>query len=68
MCNVRRLLYTLNLYRENMRNGFHKVFYPKGGRYEGEFKDGKYHGQGVYTFADGEQYKGNHKDGRAHGH
>ena len=30
--------------------------------YVGEFKDGKYHGQGTYTYPDGRKYVGEFKD------
>jgi len=36
--------------------------------YEGELKDGKRHGRGVYLWADGNRYEGDWKDGKAHGH
>ena len=32
--------------------------------YEGEFKDGKYHGHGSYTWSDGKKYLGEWKDGK----
>jgi hypothetical protein len=38
-----------------------------GDKYVGEYKDGKYHGQGTYTWPDGEQYVGEYKDGKRHG-
>ena len=31
--------------------------------YEGEYKDGKWHGIGTYTFTDGGRYEGEFKDG-----
>jgi len=34
---------------------------------EGEFKDGKPHGQGTWTSANGEKYVGEFKDGKPHG-
>jgi hypothetical protein len=34
----------------------------KGDKYEGEWKDGKQSGQGVYTWADGTRYEGEWKD------
>jgi len=36
-------------------------------KYEGEFKNGKYHGQGTKTFPDGMKYEGEFKDGQPHG-
>ena len=35
--------------------------------YEGEWKGGKRHGQGKYTFTDGSTYEGEWKDGKEHG-
>ena len=36
-------------------------------RYVGEFKNGKYHGQGTSTLMVGDKYVGEWKDGRKHG-
>ena len=36
-------------------------------RYEGEYRDGKRHGQGVYTSANGDRYEGEYRDGKGHG-
>ena len=36
--------------------------------YVGEYKDGKKHGQGTYTWFDGGIYVGKWKDGKEHGH
>ena len=35
--------------------------------YVGEYKDGKKHGKGRYTWSDGGIYVGNWKDGKEHG-
>lgn len=37
------------------------------GKYEGEWKDGKYHGQGIRIFPGGEKYKGEWKKGKHQG-
>jgi len=37
------------------------------GWYEGEYKDGKYHGQGISSYPDGSKYEGKWKDGEKHG-
>ena len=42
-------------------------FLNDGGCYEGEYKDGKYHGQGTETWSDGDKYEGEFKDGKNHG-
>jgi len=35
--------------------------------YEGEYKDGKMHGNGIYRYASGDVYEGEWKDGKKHG-
>jgi len=35
-----------------------------GNKYVGEYKDGKEHGHGTYTYANGEKYVGEFKDGK----
>ena len=44
-------------------NCFGTITYPDGRKYVGEFKDGKWHGQGTFTFADGGVLKGMFRDG-----
>ena len=39
----------------------------KGSKYSGEFKEGKYHGQGTITNAAGDEYIGGWKDGKFYG-
>ena len=39
-------------------------YYTDGSKYAGEFKDGKEHGQGTYTWSDGRKYVGGVKDGK----
>ena len=41
--------------------------YTDGRKYVGEWKDGKYHGQGTITSADGIKYVGEWKDGKING-
>src|SRR5258706_366217 len=41
--------------------------FPNGGKYVGEFKDGKYNGESTFTFSDGQKYVGEFKDGKYHG-
>jgi uncharacterized membrane protein YhaH (DUF805 family) len=41
--------------------------FADGGKYVGEFKDGKLHGQGTGTWADGGKYVGEWKGGEVHG-
>ena len=37
------------------------------GVYEGEYLEGKFGGQGTFTFNDGDKYVGEYKDGQQHG-
>ncbi|GAG86120.1 unnamed protein product, partial [marine sediment metagenome] len=39
----------------------------KGDRYEGEYRDGKFTGRGVYTWANGNRYEGEFKNNDQHG-
>ncbi|MCS5609154.1 MAG: trypsin-like peptidase domain-containing protein, partial [Candidatus Poribacteria bacterium] len=41
--------------------------FANGGKYVGEYRDNKWHGQGTYTFADGRKDVGEFKDGKFHG-
>ena len=36
--------------------------------YEGDFRDGKPHGHGTYTYSNGNRYEGDFRDGKPHGH
>jgi hypothetical protein len=44
------------------------VTLPDGGKYVGEFKDGKLNGQGTQTVPDGRKYVGEFKDGKPNGY
>ena len=39
------------------------ILLANGDKYVGEYKDGKQHGQGTYTYANGDKYVGEYKDG-----
>jgi hypothetical protein len=43
------------------------VTFDGGNKYVGEWKDGKFNGQGTYNWVSGEQYVGEFKGGRRHG-
>ena len=51
----------------DMPNGYKTIDYEGGGKYIGEWKDGKYHGQGTWTHPDTAKYVGEWKDGKFHG-
>ena len=44
-----------------------KITYSNGDKYEGQFKDDKYHGQGTKIYSNGDKYEGEFKDGKYHG-
>ena len=48
-------------------NGTGKEIRADGETYIGQFKFGKFHGQGTYAYADDRVYEGDWKDGRRHG-
>lgn len=37
-------------------------------KYDGQWQNGQYHGEGVYTCADGRRYEGTWRHGKRHGH
>jgi hypothetical protein len=41
--------------------------YPFGDKYEGEWKEGKKHGKGTYSFASGSKYEGEWEEDKKHG-
>ena len=43
------------------------ILLPNGDKYEGEFKNEKFHGQGKYSFSNGNIYEGEFKDGKWEG-
>jgi hypothetical protein len=51
---------------------FHNCFgtytFASGGKYVGEWKDGKQHGQGIKTWMSGSKYAGEFKNGKRDGH
>ena len=50
-----------------MEDGYHEVDYPERWRYEGEFKDGRPHGQGIMKYTNGDVYEGEFMGGYKHG-
>eukprot|EP00966_Prymnesium_polylepis_P117874 2725437-Prymnesium_polylepis.1 len=58
-------------WKDNEQEGYGVMQYPeKNGttpKYDGEWKDGKKHGAGTYTWASDSVYEGEWKDGKKHG-
>ena len=50
--------------REEYGEGFGKYTYLDGEKYEGDWKNGKYHGQGKTTHPNGSKFVGEWKNGR----
>jgi len=45
----------------------YEITWPSGDNYKGQWKDGKYHGVGTYTFKSGSRYLGYFEGDKAHG-
>ena len=69
------LLITLAAYASDLppcpKGTYHNCFgtetFTNGSKYVGEYKDGKYHGNGTFTFVGGSSYVGEFKDNKKHG-
>lgn len=48
-------------------NGRGVMTWASGNRYEGDFRDGRFHGRGVFAWANGNRYEGEFRDGTFHG-
>jgi hypothetical protein len=44
--------------KDGLRDGQGKLIFISGIYYEGQFKEGKYHGNGLFRHEDGSNYKG----------
>lgn len=60
-------LYTGDRNAQNLYDGKGVLSYPDGGRYEGQWSNGKEQGQGVRTWKDGTRYEGEWQNGIAQG-
>ena len=64
------LLLSSPLFGQSKKSGLLYIW-ENGSRYVGEWKDGKKHGQGTYTYGkgkgEGDKYVGEFKDGKKHG-
>jgi hypothetical protein len=50
-----------------MKNGYHIYTYENGSKYEGEWKDNKRHGKGIFYDSDGSKhYEGYWKSNKKH--
>ncbi len=49
------------------QNLYSRMIFDSGDEFEGNFKNGKYDGYGIYTWADGLVYAGQWKEGKRHG-
>ncbi len=47
--------------------GYGDINFLDGSKYQGNFRNGKYDGQGVYTFTNGNKYVGEFKNGKSNG-
>jgi|TARA_Y100000294_G_scaffold10708_1_gene9929 hypothetical protein len=63
MSNKKEVLFL----REEYGEGRGKYIYPHGGKYVGEWKDGKKNGQGTMTLPNGNKYVGEWKNGEQDG-
>ena len=63
MSNKKEVLFL----REEYGEGRGKYTYPHGDKYEGEWKNGEFHGQGTITWSDGKKYVGEWKNGEVDG-
>ena len=48
---------------QSSKNGYFEESYDDGSSYKGDFKDGLYHGQGTFTWANGDKFEGEFKEG-----
>ena len=53
--------------KEEYADGAGKYTYSKGESYEGNWKNGKFHGKGKFIWKDGYYHEGEFKNGRANG-
>jgi len=60
MSNKKKVLFL----REEYGDGQGTFTYPNGEKYEGEWKNGKKHGHGTYTWSDGKSMKENSRMGK----
>lgn len=51
----------------NCTNGYGIYVHPDGSRYDGEFRNGIYHGRGKWSGSDGSRYDGEFRDGKRNG-
>lgn len=54
-------------FKENYKCGMGTITFKHGGRYEGLWSRGRFHGKGVYFWPDGRRYEGDWEDGMRQG-
>ena len=60
--------YNLEEFKKKIPNGYGEYDFSDGTSYKGEWKDGEYHGQGIFSDSTGDdKYKGKWKNGKMHG-
>ena len=60
--------YNLEEFKKKIPNGYGEYDFSDGTSYKGEWKDGKYHGKGIFSDSAGDdKYKGKWKNGKMHG-
>ena len=58
----------LEEFKKKIPNGYGEYDFSDGTSYKGEWKDGEYHGQGIFSDSTGDdKYKGKWKNGKMHG-
>ena len=57
------LVFGITIYGSEIK----EITYADGSKYEGEFKDGQFNGQGIFTFSNVSRYEGKFKDSQYNG-
>ena len=52
------------IFGDYIREGIGSLTYSDGDKYEGKWKEGKFHGQGTFTFSDGNKGVGEFRDNK----
>ncbi len=60
-------LHTYSQCSGDCKNGYGEYKWSDGDRYEGEWKEGKFHGKGKYFYSNGATFSGTYLQGKKHG-